>query len=66
MNAEIEAEKKWLELGSREGWHVETKSMILESFVREKGLMREFVEFARRSATVDEGDTEGVPDPRPS
>lgn len=63
MNTEIAAEKKWLELGSKEGWHVETKATILENFVREKGLMREFVEFARRSATVDEGGTEGVPDP---
>lgn len=62
MNTVI-AEKKWRELRSKEGWHVETTATILEDFVREKGLMREFVEFARRSATVDEGGTEGVLDP---
>lgn len=63
MNTEwIEPEKEWRQLCGEQGWHVETQAGLFENFLREKGLFREFVAFAREATADEEDGLEDVPD----
>lgn len=53
------AYREWEAICERRAWGDYTKVLQLEGFVRERGLLPEFVEYARLAAEIDERAMDG-------
>lgn len=61
-HAELLAEGRWYALCSEQGWSEHSQVALLEGFVRDRGLLAEFAEYARDAAAQENTGAHGSDD----